>query len=130
MSTDPRLDRNKRNVLAFYEAAINTKDFDAAARLIADRYVQHNPAIADGAAGLKDRVDYIRETFPQLRAEVKSIFADGDHVIAHVHAVRVPGQRGTAIVDIFRVDEDGKLVEHWDVMQDVPERAENANGMF
>jgi predicted SnoaL-like aldol condensation-catalyzing enzyme len=130
MSTDPRLDRNKRNVLAFYEAAINTKDFDAAARLIADRYVQHNPAIADGAAGLKDRVEYIRETFPQLRAEVKSIFADGDHVIAHVHAVRVPGQRGTAIVDIFRVDEDGKLVEHWDVMQDVPERAENANGMF
>jgi predicted SnoaL-like aldol condensation-catalyzing enzyme len=130
MSTDPRLDRNKRNVLAFYEAAINTKDFDAAARLIADRYVQHNPAIADGPAGLKDRVAYIKESFPQLRAEVKSIFADGDHVIAHVHAVRVPGQRGTAIVDIFRVDEDGKLVEHWDVMQDVPERAENANGMF
>jgi predicted SnoaL-like aldol condensation-catalyzing enzyme len=130
MSTDPRLDRNKRNVLAFYEAAINTKDFDAAAQLIGDRYVQHNPAIADGAAGLEDRVDYIRETFPQLRAEVKSIFADGDHVIAHVHAVRVPGQLGTAIVDIFRVDEDGKLVEHWDVMQDIPERAENANGMF
>jgi predicted SnoaL-like aldol condensation-catalyzing enzyme len=130
MSTDPTLDRNKRNVLAFYEAAINSKDFDAAAQLIGDRYVQHNPAIADGAAGLKDRVAYIKESFPQLRAEVKRIFADGDHVIAHVRAVRVPGQRGTAIVDIFRVDEDGKLVEHWDVMQDVPERAENANGMF
>src|SRR5690242_8808053 len=130
MSTDSRLDRNKRNVLAFYEAGINDKDFDAAAELIGDSYVQHNPAIADGAAGFKGRVDYIKKTFPQLRAEVKNIFADGDYVIAHVHGVRVPGQRGTAIVDIFRLDEDGKLIEHWDVMQDIPEQAENANGMF
>ena len=130
MSMDSKLDRNKRNVLAFYEAGINNKDFDAAAQLIGDRYVQHNPAIADGAAGFKGRVDYIKETFPQLRAEVKNIFADGDYVIAHVHGVRVPGQRGTAIVDIFRLDEEGKLIEHWDVMQDIPEKAENANGMF
>jgi predicted SnoaL-like aldol condensation-catalyzing enzyme len=130
MSTDSKLDRNKRNVLAFYEAGINNKDFAAAAELIGDRYIQHNPAIADGSDGFKGRVDYIKETFPQLRAEVKNIFADDDYVIAHVHGVRVPGQRGTAIVDIFRLDEDGKLIEHWDVMQDIPEKAENANGMF
>lgn len=130
MSTDSKLDRNKRNVLAFYEAGINSKDFDAAAKLLGERYVQHNPDIADGAKGFKGRVDFIRETFPQLRAEVKNIFADGDFVIAHVHGVRMPGQRGTAIVDIFRLDENGKLIEHWDVMQDIPEKAENENGMF
>jgi predicted SnoaL-like aldol condensation-catalyzing enzyme len=72
----------------------------------------------------------MKETFPELRAEIKKIFAEGDFVIAHVHGVRVPGQRGTAIVDIFRLDEEGKLIEHWDVMQDVPEKAENENGMF
>ncbi|GAA3261927.1 nuclear transport factor 2 family protein [Nonomuraea helvata] len=130
MSTGSKLDRNKRNVLAFYEAGINSKDFDAATKLIGERYVQHNPAIADGVEGFKSRVDFIKETFPQLRAEVKNIFADGDFVIAHVHGVRVPGQRGTAIVDIFRLDENGKLIEHWDVMQDIPEKAENENGMF
>ncbi|MCO6003571.1 ester cyclase [Actinoallomurus purpureus] len=129
-STDPKLERNKRNVLAFYEAGINNKDFETASKLIGDRYVQHNPLIADGAEGFERRVEFIKRTFPDLRAEVKNIFAEGDFVIGHVHGVRVPGQRGTAIVDIFRLDEDGKLVEHWDVMQDIPEEAENENGMF
>jgi predicted SnoaL-like aldol condensation-catalyzing enzyme len=64
-----------------------------------------------------------------LRAEIKTIFAEGDFVMAHVHGVRVPGQRGMAIVDIFRL-EDGKIVEHWDVMQPIPEEAANENGMF
>jgi predicted SnoaL-like aldol condensation-catalyzing enzyme len=57
------------------------------------------------------------------------VFADGDYVILHVHAVREPGTRGNAIVDIFRL-EDGKIVEHWDVVQPIPEKAANANGMF
>lgn len=127
---DPKLERNKQTVLAFYEAGFNNKDFDAASKFIGDRYVQHNPLIADGAEGFKRRVDFVKETFPELRAEVKNIFAEGDFVIGHVHGVRVPGQRGTAIVDIFRLDKDGKLVEHWDVMQDIPEKAENENGMF
>jgi predicted SnoaL-like aldol condensation-catalyzing enzyme len=129
-SLGAKLERNKRNVLAFYEAGINNKDFDAAAKLIGDRYLQHNPAIADGVEGFGRRVEFMKETFPELRAEIKKIFAEGDFVIAHVHGVRVPGQRGTAIVDIFRLDEEGKLIEHWDVMQDVPEKAENENGMF
>lgn len=129
-SPDPKLDRNKQAVLAFYEAAINNKDFDAASAFIGERYVQHNPQIADGAEGFRRRVSFIKETFPELRAEVKNIIAEGDFVMAHVHGVRVPGQRGTAIVDIFRLDEDGKLIEHWDVMQDIPEHSDNPNGMF
>lgn len=129
MHTDARLESNKQTVRAFYEAAFNNKDFDAALRLLGDRYTQHNPLIADGADGLKARLGYMKDTFPALRVEVKRLVAEGDHVVAHVHAVRVPGQRGTAIIDIFTL-KDGKLVEHWDVLQEIPEQALNHNGMF
>ncbi|MET7328467.1 nuclear transport factor 2 family protein [Nonomuraea sp. NPDC005650] len=125
-----RLESNKQTVLAFYEVGLNQKDFEAASKLIGDRYVQHNPRIADGIEGFEAFIGQLRTDFPTLRAEVKKIFADGDFVIAHVHGVRVPGQLGTAIVDIFRLDENGKIVEHWDVMQPIPETAENQNGMF
>ncbi|MFG6195103.1 nuclear transport factor 2 family protein [Nonomuraea sp. JJY05] len=124
------LESNKQTVLAFYEVGLNQKDFEAASKLIGDRYVQHNPRIADGIEGFEAFIGRLRADFPALRAEVKKIFADGDFVIAHVHGIRVPGQLGTAIVDIFRLDENGKIVEHWDVMQPVPETAENQNGMF
>ena len=128
-SRDATPDANKNTVLAFYEAAINGKDFEAAVKFIGARYVQHNPLIADGIDGFKAFVGYLRETFPKLRAEIQRIFADGDFVIVHTHGVREPGQRGSAIVDIFRL-EGGKIVEHWDVMQPIPETASNQNGMF
>lgn len=123
-------ERNKQTVLDFYEVGLNQKDFDAAAKLIGDRYVQHNPRIADGIDGFEAFLASLRQDFPELKAEVKRIFADGDHVIAHVYGVRVPGRPGTAIVDIFRLDANGKIVEHWDVMQPIPDTAANANGMF
>lgn len=126
---DSRLDANKRTVKAFYEAAFNNKDLETASELVGPQYIQHNPRIADGIDGLKGFISYLRATFPQFRAEIKHLFAEGNFVIAHVHGVRVPGQRGSAIVDIFKL-EDRKIVEHWDVMQPIPEQAENANGMF
>jgi predicted SnoaL-like aldol condensation-catalyzing enzyme len=129
MDMDRHLESNKRTVLAFYEAGLNRKDFDAAAKFIGPRYVQHNPLIADGLDGFKAFIGYLRETFPRLRAEIKNVVAEGDLVVAHVHGVRVPGQRGSAIVDIFRL-EDGKIVEHWDVMQPIPEDTAHQNGMF
>lgn len=128
-ASDAKLESNKKTVLAFYEAGLNSKDFEAASKLIGDRYVQHNPLIADGVDGLQAFIGYIKETFPGLRAHIKKVFADGDFVIVHLHGVRVPGQRGSAIVDIFKL-EDGKIVEHWDVMQPIPEEALNQNGMF
>jgi predicted SnoaL-like aldol condensation-catalyzing enzyme len=60
---------------------------------------------------------------------IKRVLVDGDMVILHVHAIREPGERGVAIVDIFRL-ENGKIVEHWDVVQPIPEKAANSNGMF
>jgi predicted SnoaL-like aldol condensation-catalyzing enzyme len=120
---------NKQTVVAFYEAAINQKDFAAAAQYLGPRYVQHNPTAPDGPAGLEKFLQFLREKFPQSHSDIKRVFADGDFVILHVHAVREPGTRGSAIVDIFKL-ENGKIVEHWDVRQDVPEKSTNDNGMF
>jgi predicted SnoaL-like aldol condensation-catalyzing enzyme len=72
----------------------------------------------------------LRTKFPQSHSDIVQAFADGNYVILHVHSVRVPGTRGRAIVDIFRLDDHGKVVEHWDVVQDIPEKSANANTMF
>jgi predicted SnoaL-like aldol condensation-catalyzing enzyme len=120
---------NKRAVIEFYDLAINKKDFAAASKYLGPRYIQHNPVAADGPEGLKGFIEFLRAKFPASRSEVKRAFVDGDYVILHVHSVREPGTRGRAIVDIFRL-ENGKIVEHWDVIQDIPEKAANANGMF
>jgi predicted SnoaL-like aldol condensation-catalyzing enzyme len=125
----PQQEANKKIVVEFYELAINQKNFEAAARYLGPRYTQHNPVAADGPDGLKAFIQFLREKFPGSRSEIKRVFADGDFVILHVHAVREPGTRGSAIVDIFKL-ENGKIVEHWDVRQDVPEKAANSNGMF
>jgi predicted SnoaL-like aldol condensation-catalyzing enzyme len=125
----PQQEENKKVVLEFYEQALNQKDFAAAAKYFGPRYTQHNPNVADGPEGFKAFLQFLREKYPNSHSEIKRAFADGDYVILHVHAVREPGTRGTAIVDIFKL-ENGKIVEHWDVRQDVPEQAANSNGMF
>ncbi len=124
-----KLAANKQTVLEFYEAGLNRKDFDAAAKFLGSRYVQHNPTAPDGIEGFKAFLSFLREKFPGSRSEIKRSFAEGDYVILHVHSVREPGTRGRAIVDIFKL-EDGKIVEHWDVVQEIPEKAANGNGMF
>lgn len=129
MRTAPHQEANKKNVVEFYDKALNQKDFEAAARHLGPRYTQHNPVVADGPEGLKVFIQFLRDKFPNARSEIKRVFAEGDYVIVHVHAIREPGTRGRAIIDIFKL-ENGKLVEHWDVAQDVPEKAANANGMF
>jgi predicted SnoaL-like aldol condensation-catalyzing enzyme len=124
-----QMDENKKLVLQFYEAAINQKDFNAAAKFLGPRYIQHNPKAADGPEGLKAFLAFLRDKFPDYHSEIKRVFADGDYVILHVHNVPTPGSRGNAIIDIFRLD-NGKIVEHWDVRQEIPEQAANSNTMF
>ncbi len=123
------LQENKEAVIAFYNAALNQKDFNAAEKYLGARYIQHNPLAADGAEGLKDYIQFLRERYPDAHSEIKRVFAEGDYVILHVHAIREPGTRGMAIVDIFRLD-NGKIVEHWDAIQEIPEKSANPNGMF
>ena len=121
---------NREIVLDFLEKAINQADFEEAQIHFGPRYVQHNPMIGDGVEGIRKHMVGLREQFPQLRVEVKRVVAEGGLVVAHVHAMRTPDDPGLAIVDIFRL-EAGKIVEHWEVRQPVPETAAlHGNGMF
>jgi len=119
-------------VVAFYEAALNERDIDKAKRYLGDTYVQHNPRVPDGPEGLFRFVQFRRDRYPAAHNEVKRVIADGDLVALHVHSVVIPGTPGRQIVDIFRV-EDGKVVEHWDVIQEIPVDLFppiNDNGLF
>src|SRR5258708_676367 len=123
------LEANKKTVLELYDTALNKKDFEAASKYFGPKYIQHNPGAQDGIEGFKAFLAFLRDKFPNSHSEIKKVFAEGDYVILHVHAVREPGTRGRAIVDIFRL-ENGKVVEHWDVAQDIPEKMSHSNGMF
>ena len=123
------LETNKKTVEAFYDLIINKKDFDSAKKYIGNRYKQHNPLVADYPEGLKAFIDFLKENYPQAKSEIKRTFADGDYVILHVHSVRAPDTTGRAIIEIFRL-EDGKIEEHWDVIQEIPGSSANPNGMF
>jgi predicted SnoaL-like aldol condensation-catalyzing enzyme len=123
------LETNKKAVQEFYDFVINKKDFASARKYMGDRYKQHNPLVADGPEGLKAFIAFLKTNFPEARSEIKQVFADGDYVILHVHSIRPPNMRGRAIIEIFRL-ENGKIDEHWDVIQEIPEESANPNGMF
>ncbi|MCK1382787.1 nuclear transport factor 2 family protein [Bradyrhizobium sp. 21] len=129
MADSAQEEANRKAVLAFYEKGLNQKDADAALAYVGDRYVQHNPNAADGPDGFRKFIGFLREKFPNSHSDIKRSFVDGDYVILHVHAVRETGTKGNAIVDIFKL-ENGKIVEHWDVVQPIPENPANNNTMF
>jgi predicted SnoaL-like aldol condensation-catalyzing enzyme len=128
-SSTAQLEANKKLVLEFYDAIIGRKDFDAGRRFMGDTYRQHAPYAADGPEGLRAFVSWFRENFPGHRYEIKRVIAEGDLVMLHVHGTGGPNPFGESVVDIFRID-NGKVVEHWDIIQPIPEKADNPNGMF
>lgn len=128
-SGDAQDEAKRQAVLAFYEKGLNQKDADGALAYVGDRYVQHNPNAADGPDGFRKFIAFLRKKMPNSHAEIKRSFVDGDYVILHVHAVQEPGTRGSAIIDIFKL-ERGKIVEHWDAVQPIPENPANNNTMF
>jgi predicted SnoaL-like aldol condensation-catalyzing enzyme len=124
------LDDNKNIVVAFYQKALFEGDVDTAVALYGGKsYTQHTPFAADGFDGLRKYVAWIVEHYPNARGEIKRVFADGDFVLLHCHWTGFFGKNGDAIVDIFRL-EDGRVVEHWDVIQAVPDSSLNENSMF
>jgi len=124
-------ERNKANTVAFYQKALFDGDVENAFRIYAGAsYRQHNPLIEDGMEGVRKFVTWIMANHPDAHGEIKRVFADGDYVILHSHWHGLSGNlRGEAVVDIFWL-EDGKMVEHWDVIQPIPETAANNNTMF
>jgi predicted SnoaL-like aldol condensation-catalyzing enzyme len=122
---------NKDVAVAFYKKALFEGRVEDAFRLYAGvPYRQHNPLVEDGMEGVKKFVAWVMANHPDARCEIKRVFADGDYVILHSHWHGLSeNPRGEAVVDIFRL-EGGKAVEHWDVIQPIPETSANANTMF
>jgi predicted SnoaL-like aldol condensation-catalyzing enzyme len=128
-SVAKQLAHNKRLVLDFYQKLIGEKDFEAARPYMGDEYRQHAPYATDGHAGVAEWVRGFKESFPQHHYEVKRVIAEGDLVVLHLHGKSGLHPFGESVIDIFRI-KDGKVVEHWDVIQPIPESADNANTMF
>lgn len=127
---DDRLERNKQNVVAFYDMAFNQcKPAEAMEKYAGEVYIQHNPHVADGKAAFIDYFTRLAEEYPGKRVYFERVIAEGDLVAVHTRQ-EWPGDSDWASMDIFRVDANGRVVEHWDVLQEVPETSANDNTMF
>ena len=127
-ATAEQMEQNKKTVTALYDAAFNKKDADLARTYMGATYKQHNPMAKDGPEGLAAFVHYLKAKVPDFQIQILRIFADGDYVMTHVWSHNGPDDRGSIAMDIFRM-EDGKVVEHWDSVQGIPEKSMNDNGM-
>lgn len=134
MAQDTRRDlateeANLKLVVNFYEQFFNKHEVARAAEVVSENYKQHNPEVPDGK---KPFVDYFSQFFketPQSKARIVRTATSGDLVWLQVHSTNSPSDRGQAVLDIFRV-KNGKIVEHWDIIQDVPAQSANGNTMF
>jgi len=125
----PTEQANLDKVLALYREVLIPMDSGKVEQHLPASYVQHSSLAEPGLEALKSFLDRVRRESPEAKQTIHRIFADGEYVITHVHVVRWPRDPGLAVVDIFRCA-NGQIVEHWDVIQDVPARPINPNTMF
>ena len=120
---------NKENAIAFYRMAFEGNPEKAVALFVGDRYIQHNPAVEDGKAGFISYFERMQREYPVKSVEFVRAVEEGDLVALHTHQ-EWPGGDEYVTMDFFRFDQSGKIVEHWDAIQQIPEKAAHSNKMY
>ena len=123
------LEQNKANAIAFYQTAYEGNPREAVTKYVGDQYIQHNPDVADGLDGFIAYFERMQQEYPEKSIEFVRCIAEGDLVALHTHQTW-PGNDQYVTMDFFRFDENGKIIEHWDSMQEIPQESENGNTMY
>jgi len=123
------LENNKKNAIAFYRTAYEGNPTEAIKKYVGDDYIQHNPAVANGTQGFIDYFEKMQREYPEKSIKFVRSIAEGDLVALHTHQIW-PGNDEYVTMDFFRFDDNGKICEHWDAIQQIPDKSANPNTMY